>query len=162
MALKSYVITQTYKAPVVRVTGLPHKPQQITFKTFRKGEIIKGEMKHANNKPAFVLVDGIMVVPLEVLREVVTKEINVGVDASQQGEPKKNIEYSKFLGSNYKIGYIDAIVLGGALGVGGAFLAEKQGWIAPPDKKNKLWGGLIGAGLGMYLVYRSKSGRTKI
>lgn len=160
MALKSYVITQTYKAPVVRVTGLPHKPQQITFKTFRKGEIIKGEMKHANNKPAFVLVDGIMVVPLEVLREVVTKQINVGDNPIEQGEKEKK---SNFIGGKgYRIEYTDGIVIGALLGVGAVFLAEKQGWIAQPDKKNKLWGGLIGAGMGMYLVYRSKMSRTKI
>lgn len=158
MALRSYVITQTYKAPVVRVTGLPHKPQQITFKTFRKGEIIKGEMKHANNKPAFVLVDGIMVVPLEVLREVVTKEITTGVDATQV----KTDSTQKVMTGTYSIRYADAIIIGSILGIGGAYLAEKQGWIAQPDKKNKLYGALIGAGLGLYLVYRSKSGRTKI
>ena len=75
MALKSYILTKDFKSPYVTSTGLPHNPQAIRFKQFKKGEVITGEMKHANNKPAFVLVNGVCVVPLEVIKELVTKEI---------------------------------------------------------------------------------------
>ena len=158
MALKSYIVTQDFKSPIVRVTGLPHRPQEIRMKRFRKGEIIKGELKHANNKPAFILVGGAAVVPLSVVKELVTKE--VVSDASgetKQPENKMKIEPIK----NPRMKYLDGIVLGAIVGVGGAYLAEKQGWIAMPDKKNKIYGALIGAGVGLYLVYRFKLNTVK-
>ena len=150
MASKSYIVIQDFKSPIVRVTGMPHKPQEILMKRFRKGEIIKGELKHANNKPAFILVGGAAVVPLGVVKELVTKEIVS--DASGESKPAIKIEPIK----NPRMKYLDGIVLGSVLGVGGAYLAEKQGWIAQPDKKNKIYGALIGAAIGLYLVYRFK------
>lgn len=156
MALKSYIVTQNFKSPVVRVTGMPHKPQEIRFKQFRKGDIIKGELKHANNQPAFILVGGACVVPLSVVKELVTKEI---VSNANGGEEQKPIKITPKEGPRMK--YMDAVVIGGVLGAGAAFLAEKQGWIAMPDKKNKIYGALIGAAVGLYFVYRFKLNKPK-
>ena len=75
MALKSYILTKDFKSPYVTATGLPHNPSAIKFKQFRRGEVVNGEMKHANNKPAFVLVNGVLVVPLDVVKELVTKDV---------------------------------------------------------------------------------------
>lgn len=156
MALKSYIVTQDFKSPVVRVTGVPHKPQEIRFKRFRKGEIIKGELKHANNEPAFILVGGACVVPLNVVKELVTKEI---VSNAEGTEEKPPIKITPKAGPRMK--YLDAVIVGSLLGVGGAYLAEKQGWIAMPDKKNKIYGALIGAAVGLYFVYRFKLNKPK-
>lgn len=156
MALKSYIVTQNFKSPVVRVTGMPHKPQEIRFKQFRKGDIIKGELKHANNEPAFILVGGACVVPLSVVKELVTKEIVSNANGTTDQKP---IKITPKEGPRMK--YIDAVVVGGVLGAGAAFLAEKQGWIAMPDKKNKIYGALIGAAVGLYFVYRFKLNKPK-
>lgn len=158
MALKSYIVTQNFKSPIVRVTGMPHKPQEIRFKQFRKGDIIKGEMKHANNQPAFILVGGACVVPLTVVKELVTKEISSNA-SGDSSDNKKSIKITPNEGPRMK--YLDAVIIGGALGAGAAYLAEKQGWIAMPDKKNKIYGALIGAGIGLYLVYRFKLNKPK-
>jgi hypothetical protein len=159
MAIESFIITQDFKSPVVRVTGRPEKPQQVTFKSFRKGDIVKGELKHANNKPAFVLVGGQLVIPVSVIKKVVTKDITSNAD----GEKPKS-EMSKAVGDivpkRSTLKYVDAIVIGGALGIGGAYLAEKQGWIEGGDNKTKLYGALIGAGIGVYLLYRLKVAET--
>ena len=52
---------------------------------------------------------------------------------------------------------IDALVVGALLGVGGAYLSEKQGWLGEPDKKNKLYGALIGGAVALYGLYRYKA-----
>lgn len=157
MALRSYIVTQNFKSPIVRVTGIPHKPQEIRFKQFRKGDIIKGELKHANNQPAFLLVGGAAVVPLSVVKELVTKEIVS--DATGESSEKKSVKIVPNEGPRMK--YLDALIIGGALGAGAAYFAEKQGWIAQPDKKNKIYGALIGAGIGLYMVYRFKLNKPK-
>jgi len=159
MALKSYIITQDFKTPVVRITGMPHKPQEIRFKTFRKGEIVKGELKHANNKPAFVLVGRQLVVPLEVVRELTTKSIVSNADGEDVNVPEKKTKI--VANSDPKMKYLDAIILGALVGAGGAYLAEKQGLITTVDKKNKMYGALIGAAAGFYLAYRFKVNKTK-
>jgi hypothetical protein len=153
MALKSYVVTQDYRSPFVRMTGRPNRPQEVKFKSFRKGDIVNGELKHANNAPAFVLVQGTLVFPLSVVKEVVTKEIVSEVEGGEAKPEAKKIS----LQSMSKVKYIDAIVVGGLAGFGGVFLAEKQGWIVSPDKKNRIYGAIGGALLGIYLVYRTKN-----
>ena len=152
MALKSYIVIADIKTPYVQGTGVPHRPQEVRFKLIRKGEIIKGELKHANNKPAFVLVNGALVVPLSAVKELVTKDITSNVDGATS-EEKKPMK----LPSVNKVKYIDALVVGALLGVGGAYLCEKQGWLGEPDKKNKLYGALIGGAVALYGLYRYKA-----
>ena len=116
MALKSYIVIADIKTPYVQGTGVPHRPQEVRFKLIRKGEIIKGELKHANNKPAFVLVNGTLVVPLSAVKELVTKDITSNAD----GTPTDDKKPMKLPSVN-KVKYIDALVVGALLGVGGAY-----------------------------------------
>ncbi len=157
MALESYVLTQQLKTPYVRVTGMPHKPTELLFKTFKKGEIINGELKHANNKPAFVLVEGKLVIPLAVVKKVVTKEIVSGADGAEKTESPKEKPTNILTSSNPKVKYLDALIIGTLVGVGGVYFAEKQGWLNAEEKKNKIYGGVVGALMGIYLVYRFKT-----
>ena len=152
MALKSYIVIADIKTPYVQGTGVPHRPPEVRFKLIRKGEIIKGELKHANNKPAFVLVNGTLVVPLSAVKELVTKDITSNAD----GTPTDDKKPMKLPSVN-KVKYIDALVVGALLGVGGAYLSEKQGWLGEPDKKNKLYGALIGGAVALYGLYRYKA-----
>ena len=139
MAQKSYIVTHDFKAPYVQITGIPHAPQAIKMKKFRKGEIIRGELKHANNKPAFILVNGACVVPLDVVKELVTKAVVSNADGNTSkvdSTPKTKVVT---VPTNPKVRYADAIILGAIIGAIGAYLVEKQGWIGEPDKKNKLY-----------------------
>jgi hypothetical protein len=152
---KSYVLIQDFKAPYVIATGMPHKPSKIMLKKYVKGEIITGELKTAKGKPVIVLVSGVIPIPITMLKEVVTKEILNSANGTQSTtkiNPTQNVVVAKKTTTRY----FDAGILGAVLGVGAAYLAEKQGWIAQPDKKNKLYGAAIGAVLAMYLVYRKK------
>jgi hypothetical protein len=165
MAIKSYILTNDYKAPYVTATGMPHNPSALRFKQFRKGQIIKGELKHANNKPAFLLVNGVCVVPLDVVKELVTKDVISHSDGegSIKNSVTKAIGGSSKTNSNPKVRYIDALLLGGLVGFGAVILAEKQGWLgAETDKKYRLYGALGAGLLAMYVVYRSKTNKKTI
>jgi hypothetical protein len=159
MAAKSYIFTHDFKAPYVTATGMPHNPQAINFKKFQRGEIVKGELKHANNKPAFVLVSGVCVVPLDILKELVTREVVSHTDGASPviSTPKKTM-----VPTNPKVRYIDAMIIGAIVGVIGAVIAEKQGWIAEPDSKNKLYGAGIGAIAAGYIVYRTNNAKPRV
>jgi hypothetical protein len=164
MALKSYILSNDYKAPYVTATGLPHNPSAIRFKQFRRGEIIKGEMKHANNKPAFILVNGVCVVPLDVVKELITKEIVSHTDGegSIKETALKKVGGSSKTNTNPKVRYIDALLIGAIVGFGGVMLAEKQGWISVPDKKYRLYGAIGVGAIAMYVVYRSKTNKKTL
>jgi hypothetical protein len=157
-----FVATTDFKSPYVVSTGRPDKPTAIKVKKFKKGDIIVGEMKHANGQPAFVLWKGVVVVPLSCVKQVITKEINT-TSSVEGGEVKKETSKATTtdikLSKNPKIQYMDAILLGSALGAGAAYLAEKQGWIAEPSSKNKLIGAVIGAVIMTYGVYRFKNNK---
>lgn len=164
MALKSYIITHDVKSPYIVATGLPHNPQEVRLKLFRKGQVVKGELKHANNKPAFLLVNGVCVIGLDVVKELVTKEINSNASGGTTTSAAKVIDKTVGLSkdnSNPKVRYIDAMIVGALLGVGAVFLADKQGWIKEPDKKHKLYGAIGGAIVGYYFMYRKKTQKPK-
>jgi hypothetical protein len=154
---KSYVLIQDFKAPYVIATGMPHKPSKIMFKKFGKGEIISGELKHANGKPALVLVNGVIPVPVTVLNAVLTKEIVSDASGPKKisanpNAPTSNVVKVKKEGTRF----LDAGIIGAVLGFGAIYLAEKKGWIATEDKKNKMYGAIGGAVLAMYIIYRKK------
>jgi hypothetical protein len=54
------------------------------------------------------------------------------------------------------------MIIGAIVGVVGVYIAEKQGWIAEPDKKYKLYGALIGAAGAAYIVYRTNNAKPKV
>jgi hypothetical protein len=156
---KSYIITKDVKSPVVVNSQTAHKPAQIRFKNFRKGQIVQGELKHANNVPSFVLVGRMCVVPLECVKELQGKEIKsssfTGADMDEQKSQSKVIKVE-----NPKIKYLDALIIGGLAGFLLVHVAEKQGYITPNeenDKKHKMYGAIGGALIGLYLTYRNQS-----
>lgn len=153
-----FVATKDFVTPYVVSTGMPHKPTRICKKKFKKGEIITGEIKTANGKPAFVLHKGVMVVPLAVVKQVITKDLDVS-NAVGDNIVKSNPKVEVRLGDTKKDSnkqYIDALVIGAIVGFAGVLLAEKQGWIANVEQKNRLYGAIGGAILGAYIVYRKK------
>jgi len=176
MALKSYVLTQDFATPYVIATGMAHNPQQIKVKKFKKGDIVKGELKHANNQPAFVLVQGTLVLPLEVIKELVTKAI---IDNDTPPIPIGDLDMSSkksddvvvssksksammpLKSSNPKVNYIDSMIIGGIAGLGAMYLVKRQNWIEEFNNKYYLYAGLVGASLGAYIVYRVRSSKTE-
>lgn len=155
---KPYIFTQSFKSPYVTATGMPHKPTKIQMKKFQKGEVIKGELKVVNGKPAFILAFGTIVVPLSVVREVITKEVVTGTDGStvkDTGSKPSTTLAIKPAATN-RIKYLDAAIVGAVLGFSGVYLAEKKGWIAQPDKKYKIYGAIGGALAAAYIVFRFK------
>ena len=157
-----FVATQNFKSPYVVSTGMPHKPTQIKTKSFRKGDIIVGEMKTDKfGKPAFVMHKGVMVVPLSCVKIVVTKDINPNVTSNAEGDnvptkpPVKTININKPTSeTEKKKKYLDGMIIGALAGFGAAYYAEKKGWIAVPEQKNKIIGAVVGALAGAYMVFR--------
>ena len=162
MAQKTYIATHDFKAPYVEITGIPHNPQQVKFRNFRKGDTFKGELKHANNKPAFILAANNAIVPLDVVKELVTKNIGGNTSTTSSFDASTQTTKKAVLPTNPKVRYIDAMILGGIIGVVGVIVAEKQGWIAEPNSKFKLYGALAGALAASYIVYRTSNGKPKV
>jgi hypothetical protein len=158
---KTYVITKTVKVPFVVNTPQPHRPADIRYKTFRKGEMVQGELKHANNKPAFVLVGKMGVLPLNCIQEVSSKPIAAETSSAEgntQAE-KADAKNKEVIVENPKVRYADAFIIGAFAGFVGTHLAMKQGWIPDEDKKYKLYGALGVGVIAMYLVYRNQSSK---
>jgi hypothetical protein len=147
---KTYVLTQDFKAPYVVATGMAHKPSKIMLRKYQKGEVIEGQLIISKGQPNIVLVSGVIPIPVSVLREVVTKEIVSNATGDVKQTPNK-VTIKKT-----STRYLDAGIVGAVAGIAAVYLAEKKGWIAVPDKKNKLFGAAIGAALAMYVIYRKK------
>jgi hypothetical protein len=161
MAQKTYIFTHDCKAPYVEITGKPHMPQEIKMLKFRRGDQVKGELKHANNKPAFILGPKNAIIPLDVVKELVTKSVigdTQSTGASSFTGPTKPVAVP----TNPKVRYMDAMLLGAGLGLVAVILAEKQGWIAEPDTKYKWYGAAAGAAAAAYIVYRTSNAKPKV
>jgi uncharacterized protein YqgC (DUF456 family) len=93
-----------------------------------------------------------------MLRVVVTKEILSSANGAPTAKPQLNTATTINTVSAKKTNtrYLDSGIIGAILGIGAVYLAEKQGWIATAETKNKLYGAAVGAVLGMYFVYRKK------
>lgn len=164
MALKTYILLEDYHAPYVQITGRADRPQNVKVKKFRRGDQVKGELKHVNNKPDFVVVGGGgLIIPVSFLKEIVTKEISSNASGgtttslpSSDTKPK-----TVTIATNPKVRYIDAVLVGALVGVIGVIVAEKQELIKNPDKKNKIYGALAGGALAAYIVFRAKNAKPK-
>lgn len=153
-----FVATQDFVTPYVVSTGQPHNPTKICKKKFRKGDIITGEVKTVKGKPSFVLHKGVMVIPFSCIKQVITKDIVISnldgtSDDVTKANPKVEMRVIKTAEQKNKR-YIDGVLVGAVAGFGAVILAEKQGWITTIDKKNKVYGAVIGAILGVYYVNR--------
>jgi hypothetical protein len=156
---KTYIITKDVKVPIVVNSGQAHRPAQVRYKVYRKGEMVQGELKHSNNKPAFILVGSMGVLPLNCVQEVTS----VPVTSSVTGEatntiPPKESEAVK----EPKVQYGDALIIGALVGFVGVFMAQKYGYLNQEDKKLRLYGALGGGLLGIYWVYRQKNTSKKV
>jgi hypothetical protein len=162
MAQKTYIFTHDCKAPYVEVTGIPHKPQDIKFLKFRRGDQVRGEMKHANNKPAFILGPKNAIIPIDVVKELVTKAVVGDTQTMAASSFDASAQAKKTVPSNPKVRYIDAMLLGAVVGLVAVIIAEKQGWIAEPDSKYKWYGAGLGAAAAGYIVYRTSNAKPKV
>ena len=166
---QTYIVTKPFETPEVYNTGSSHQQAQVGFKRFRKGEIIRGELKTSNGKPAFVLVGRMTIVPLGNIKKLVTKSIVRKGSAMSGVDGEKHREYHKpTLSEKYtaksnvtKIKYLDAVLIGGAVGGLGFWLAEKKGFITSTNPKNKLYAAIGGAVLTFYAVYRYQQSKAK-
>lgn len=153
-----FVATTDFVTPYVIATGMPHKPTKICKKQFRKGDIITGEIKTANGKPSFVLHKGVMVIPFSCVKQVITKDIQVSNfdnKVIQDKNPKVEVKVPS-TPKEKKKQMLDMVLLGAIVGFGATIFAEKQGWLNAEEKKNRLYGAMIGAFLGGYYIYRQK------
>ena len=162
MALKSYVLKQDMKVPYVTNTGHAARPTQIKFKRFKKDDIVNGELKHANNKPAFILVSGVLPIPVWAVKELVTKEIVTGAVGTEKLQDKTITAPSTDIDKFPKMKVTDAIIIGAITGALAVWFAEKKNIIKEPDKKNKIYGAIGGALVFGYIAFRMKNKKTKI
>ena len=158
---KSYILTKDVKVPIVATSGTANRPAQIRYKTYRKGEIISGELKHSNNKPAFVLVGTMGVIPLNCVQEVTSIPISNanGVSESDSADAKNK---EVIVNTNPKVAYGDSAIIGAIAGFGLVHLAIKYNYIKTEDNEFKLYGAVAGALMGMYIVYRNKGKKTSV
>jgi hypothetical protein len=160
---KTYIITKTVDSPMVISSQTAHKPAQVKMKRFRKGQIVQGELKHAENQPAFVLVGRMCVIPLECVKELEGKEIVSKFSGSDMDEKKEQEKKAEPITvSNPKVQYLDAILMGGAIGFVGTHYAIKKGWLQTEDSKARIYGAVLGAVLGAYLVFRSQAQKATL
>ena len=163
MAKSSYIVIKDFKTPYITSSHDPRNPIKTNWKKFRRGDIISGELKHANNKPAFVLYNGVAVIPLNVIKAVVTKEIL----SSASGPGKESEGNTELPGrettrnvvkiENPRVKYTDAAIVGAIIGLAGVFLANKKGWIKVPATINFAYGAGAGALLAAYFIYRNNN-----
>lgn len=155
---KTYIITKDVKVPIVVNSGQAHRPAQVRYKTYRKGEMVQGELKHSNNKPAFVLVGQMGVVPLNCIQEVTSVPVTSSADGTGEKKEDKKVEVKK----DSKVQYGDAMIIGALVGFVGVFMAQKYGYLDQENKKFRLYGALGGGLLGVYWVYRNKNTKKEV
>lgn len=156
----TYVVTSDFKTPYVRSTNNPRRPTEVKFKAFKKGEILAGEMQHdAKGKPTFVLYNGVCVIPLSVIKAVVTKEIITSSATGPGDTSAPGTETTRKMVSEKKpkIKYMDSAIVGALIGLGIVYLANKKNWIKVPDNMHYAYGAGIGALAGAYFVYRNNN-----
>lgn len=161
MSKQSYVISKDCRVPSVVVSTHPKRGTQMNFKTFRRGDIIQGEMKHSGNEPAFILSDN-LVIPIACVKVLETREIlSEASGTPTQAEADKAIK-DVVVKTTPKVQYLDAAIIGAIAGAAIVFIIEKKTtWIKVPAKEYKIYGALAGALAGAYFIYRNKN-TTKV
>jgi len=163
---QTYMITSNFTAPYAVSTGNPRNPTTMREKRFRKGEIISGSLQKVGNKPNFVLYNDVVVIPLSVVKAVVTKEIVSSAAGSGNANTIPNgMETTKnfVIEKSPKTKYMDAALAGAAIGLVLVYIANKKAWIKVPNNMNYAYGAGIGAFLGAYAIFRSMNKpKTKV
>jgi hypothetical protein len=147
----TYALSKEYRAQRVIFSKHPAKPSTICQQWFKRGDLIKGELKHMNNQPAIVMTESGWIFPVNVLKEVLTKDLSGAASSGADGSggaagSGADLKKSAVVGDlknpprTKKVQYLDAIILGGLIGFVAVWAAEKKGWLPPsPDKKNKIF-----------------------
>lgn len=165
MKKETYMITRNFESPYVVNSGNPRNPTAIRHKRFKAGQIISGKMQLVNGKPNFVLYNDVVVIPLSVVKAVVTKEILSNVSGAPANTIPNGQETTKnfIISKSPKTRYMDTALVGAVIGLAVVYLANKKGWIKVPMPINFAYGAGIGAALGAYAIYRSNNKpKTKI
>lgn len=159
--LKNYVIVKRFKSPQVVQTGMSHSPAKVGWRVFKKGEIVKGELKHANGQPSFVLLGRMTVLPLSCVKEIVTRPVQ-DKTSNFSSEPSADQKVKKYMAKTPpKIQYMDAVLLGAVVGGVGWWYAEKKNLVDSLNPKAKIYAAGAGALLAWYFVYRYNNRKPK-
>lgn len=164
MGKKTYVVVKDFQTPQVFQTGYSHSPAKIGWRRLKKGQMIKGEMKTENGKPAFILMGKMTVVPINCVKEVVTKNVEntSGFSDDDSAAPPKTDKVKEYMKKTQpKIQYMDAILLGAVVGGVGWWYAERQGWVDNINPKAKIVAAGVGAGVAWYFIYRYNNRNIK-
>ena len=155
----TYIVTKPFKTPQVLQTPISHSPAQIQWKKFNKGQILSGELKYANGKPAFVLLGKMTIIPLGNIKKLVTTDV---VNSNMSGIGPASKTTKEYLAKTApKIKYMDALILGALVGGVGFYAAEKKGIIKTDNPKYKLYAAAGGAALAWYIIYRHQNNKPK-
>ncbi len=160
---KSYLIVKDVKVPVVLHSGNAHTPANIKFKTYRKGDVIVGELKHANNQPSIILVGRMQPIPIECVQEISTAPVGAGENKEEKSSNAEGTgKVKEFITTgNPKVKYADAMIIGAIVGFIGVHVAQKYEYLPADEKKYKLFGALGGGLLAVYIVYRTRNATPK-
>jgi len=162
--MAKYIVIKDFKTPVVYSGGAHPKMQsEVKYITFKKGSVIDGKLKtKSNGEPDFIIHKGSIVIPIAAVKELAIKEVVSNVSGEDTPLP---IEKRIIPESKSKVKYIDSAIIGGLIGLGVVWIAEKKGWLVEQEEskipyQNKLIGIGVGALLGSYYTYRKnvKSG----
>ena len=163
MKTRRFILTRNFKSPYIARNGMAHSPHQLGYKMYRKGEQINGEViKDSNNTPLFVQPSGDngLVIPLDAVKEVVTKDVIVSNAEGSEDKSAKGKVIAAVKNGAERSKYPDAAIIGALVGFGLYRLAVKKTWLIENQKHMLIAIGLT-AGLGMYGVYRFSSTKPK-
>jgi len=156
--MAKFLIIKDFKTPVVYSGGAHPKMQsEVKYIGFKKGAIIDGKIKlKANGETDYILHKNSVVIPIAAVKELTLKEVVSNVNGEETPMP---IEKRIIPESKSKVKYIDSAILGGLIGLGIVWIAEKKGWLVEQEDskiphQNKLIGISVGALLGAYYTYR--------
>lgn len=158
--MAKYIVIKAFKSPVVFSGGShPKLRAQVKYAFFKKGQVISGTLKtKENGEPDYIIHKGTLVVPIDAVKELITKEMVSNSDGDVD-LIKKQVD-NKILGkSTNKVRFIDSAIIGGIIGFSVVWYAEKKGWLkeredAKIPHQNKLIGLAIGGLLGAYYTHR--------
>lgn len=156
--MAKFLVVKDFKTPVVYSGGAHPKMQsEVKYIGFKKGAIIDGKVKlKANGETDYILHKGSVVVPIAAVKELTLKEVVSNANGEDAPLP---IEKRIIPESKSKVRYIDSAIIGGVVGLGIVWVAEKKGWLVEQEEskiphQNKLIGIAVGALLGFYYTHR--------
>ena len=156
--MSKFLVVKDFKTPVVYSGGAHPKMQsEVKYIGFKKGSIIDGKVKlKPNGETDYIIHKGSIVIPIAAVKELTLKDVVSNVSGEDAPLP---IEKRIIPESKSKVKYIDSAIIGGVIGLGVVWIAEKKGWLVEQEEskiphQNKLIGIAVGALLGFYYTHR--------